>query len=379
MKKNTYILITIMALCSILSCTEDMKYKDAAIQAPAGLLLPQNNYFLELQSGSGTSINFSWLPGASEDGYPAQYEIVFFEQASGGKELGRIDAGVQTQTVVLHKDINRLAGEAGIAPGETGSIYWSVYASRGLNQLLSPAVPYKLDVKRLLGFNFIPERLYLVGSGTEGGTDPANAINFITIADGEYEVYTKFTDGNFLIVDDPANPAHSYGIQGSLATEITAAIATPGTGIYRIKLDFNVKAASLEAITSVNHWLCYKSELSPMEYLGRGVWMLKDYYLDANDYWAVDPPGSKDDRYYFRVYVSGNPWPWECFGPTNSGEDGKPSSMDAKEYFYIRVYPSTAADDWGPKFKYHASICEKTVDIYLDMGAENPTHRFVLK
>ena len=377
MKKNTYILVAIIALCSILSCTEDMKYKDAAVQAPAGLLSPQDNYFLELQSGAGTSINFSWFPGASEDGYPAQYEIVFFDRVSGGKELGRIDAGVQTQAVVSHKDINRLAGEVGIAPGETGSIYWSVYASRGLNQALSPATPRKLDVKRLLGFNFIPERLYLVGSGTEGGTDPATAVSFRTTGDGEYEIYTKFTDGNFLIVDDPASPAHSYGIQGSLATEITAPINVPGTGIYRIRLDFNVKSASVQQVSSVNHWLCHKSTLTPMEYIGRGSWILRDYFVDP----AIigDYTGAIDDRYHFRAYIVGNPWPWECLGPVNSGEDGRPSSLDAKEYFYLAIYPSTSADQWGPKFKFHNSTFGQTVDVYVEMGANPPTHRVVIK
>jgi hypothetical protein len=379
MKKISHILFAVMMCFGILSCTEDMKYKDAAVQAPTGLITPADNYFLELQSGSGTSIHFSWFPGACEDGYPIQYEIVFFDKVSGGKELGRIDAGMQTQVTVSHKDINRMAGEADIAAGETGAIYWSVYAARGMSQALSPATPRQLDVKRLLGFNFIPEKLYLVGTGTEGGTDPANALSFRTTGEGEYEIYTRFNDGTFMIVDNPASPAHSYGIQGSIATEINAPIPVPGNGIYRINLDFNVKSASLQQVTSVNHWFCTKSELTPMEYLGRGAWILRDHYLDANDYWVAVPPGSQDDRYHFRAYIAGNPWPWECFGPVSAGEDGKPASLDAKEYFYIATYPSTAADQWGPKFKYHASVCEKTVDIYLDMGADPPTHRFVIK
>jgi hypothetical protein len=376
MKKISYI-FTVIVLCGSLSCTEDMKYNDAAVQAPAGLLSPKNNYFLELQSGSGTSINFSWLPGACEDGYPVQYEIIFFDQASGGKELGRIDAGVQTQVVVSHKDVNRIAGEAGIAPGEAGSMYWSVAASRGLNQELSAVTPYKLDVKRLLGFNFIPERLYLIGSGTEGGTDPAGALSFRTTGDGEYEIYTQFTDGTFMIVDNPTSPAHSYGIQGSLATEITAAINVPGIGVYRIRLDFNVKSASVQAVTSVNHWLCHKSQLTPMEYVGGGTWMLKDMFVDPTI--IGDYTGAIDDRYHFRAYITGNAWPWECLGPINAGEDGRPASLDAKEYFYLATYPSTSADQWGPKFKFSNLTFGNTVDLYVEMGANPPTHRFVLK
>jgi hypothetical protein len=376
MKKISYIIFTIAVLCGVGACTEDMKYTDAAVKAPAGLILPADNYFLELQSGSGTSMNFSWLPGACEDGYPVQYEIIFFDKVSNGKELGRIDAGMQTLLVVSHKDINRIAGEAGIAAGETGSIYWSVAAARGISQSMSPATPRRIDVKRLLGFNFIPERLYLIGTGTEG-TDAANPLAFRTTGDGEYEIYTKFTEGTFMIVDDPASPAHSYGVQGSLATEITAPINVPGTGTYRIRLDFNVKSASVQQIASVNHWLCHKSELTPMEYLGRGTWILRDKFVDPTI--IGDYTGAIDDRYHFRAYISGNPWPWECFGPTNPGEDGRPASLEAKEYFYLAVYPSTSADQWGPKFKFSNLTFGKTVDIYVEMGANPPTHRMVIK
>ncbi|MDR0729290.1 MAG: SusE domain-containing protein [Prevotellaceae bacterium] len=379
MKKIVCLSMIVMFAVAMTACTENMNYKDAEVRPPAGMLFPTDGYFLELQSGSGATMNFSWLPGASEDGYPVQYEIVFFDRSSGGRELGRVDAGVKTQIAVAHKDLNRIAGEAAIESGSTGTLYWSVVASRGLNQLLSTATPRKLDIKRLLGFNFIPERLYLIGTGTEAGNDAALALPFRTTGEGEYEIYTRFSNGTFMIVDDPVAPTHSYGFQGGLATEITTPVTVPGQGIYRVQLDFNVKSASVQLVSAVGHWLCYKSELTPMTYEGRGLWVLRDYYLDANDYWVAVPAGSQDDRYHFRATIAGNPWPWECFGPTNSGEDGKPASLDAKEYFYIKAYPSTSADQWGPKFKYHGSVCEKTVDIYLDMGATNATHWFVVK
>jgi hypothetical protein len=249
--------------------------------------------------------------------------------------------------------------------------------SRGVAQAVS-SLRYQIDIKRLLGFSYIPPVLYLTGSGTEGGANPANAIPFRTTGDGEYEIYTQFSAGEYLIVDDPENPAHSYAIQGAQAIETTSPVTAPDAGIYRIVLDFNVKAAIVEQITSVNHWFCTKSELTPMTYEGRGVWVLIDHYLDANDYWVADPVGSQDDRYHFRAKFDGNVE--ECWGPVSSTEDGKPSNIDpASEYFYLKSYKTGSFDQWGPKFKYHASVCEQTVDIYVDMGAENPTHRFVIK
>jgi hypothetical protein len=371
----TNLMIGFCIVGALASCTEDMTYKDGELVASAGPSVPDNGYYLELQGGAGVTSAFSWLPGACEDGYPVQYEVVFFDQPANGREVGRVDAGFKTSVNISHKLLNSIANDAGIEPDKAGALYWTLCVSRGINQALS-SVRYKLDVKRLLGFSYIPPVLYLVGAATEGGTNPADAVKFRTTGDGEYEIYTQFSAGEYLIVDDPENPAHSYAIQGAQAIETTSPVTAPAAGIYRITLDFNVKAAIVEQVTSVNHWLCYKSELTPMTYEGRGVWVLRDYYLDANDYWVAVPPGSQDDRYHFRAKFAGNVE--ECWGPVSSGEDGKPSSIDpANEYFRFNIYKTF--DQWGPKFKYHASVCEQTVDIYVDMNVDHPTHWFVIK
>jgi hypothetical protein len=377
MKKIFNTIIGVCIVGALVSCTENMTYKDGEVTASGGPAIPVNGYYLELQAGAGVATSFSWLPGACEDGYPVQYEVLFFDQSAGGREVGRVDAGLKTSVNISHKQLNSMASVAGIEPDRTGALYWTLSVSRGVNEAIS-AQRYAIDIKRLLGFSYIPPVLYLVGSATEGGANPANAVPFRTVGDGEYEIYTQFSAGEYLIVDDPQNPEHSYAIQGDQAVETTSPVAAPAAAIYRITMDFNVKAAIAEQITSVNHWFCTKSELTPMEYLGRGLWALKDHYLDANDYWVAVPPGSQDDRYHFRAKLAGNVE--ECWGPVSSGEDGKPSSVDpANEYFQLKIYTIGAFDQWGPKFKYHASVCEQTVDIYVDMGANPPTHRFVIK
>jgi hypothetical protein len=377
MKKIFNVITCFCVFGALVSCTENMTYKDGELVASGGPSAPANGYYLELQGGAGVATAFSWLPGACEDGYPVQYEVLFFDQPANGREVGRVEAGFKTSANVTHKLLNSIANEAGIEPDRTGMLYWTVCASRGINQAVS-SQRYAIDVKRLLGFSYIPPELYLIGAGTEGGANPADAIKFRTTGDGEYEIYTQFSAGDYLIVDDPENPAHSYAVQGAQAIETSSPVAAPDAGIYRITLDFNVKAAILEQVSSVNHWFCTKSELTTMEYLGRGVWILRDHYLDANDYWVAVPPGSQDDRYHFRAKFAGNVE--ECWGPVGSGEDGKPSSIDpANEYFYLKAYKVGSFDVWSPKFKYHASVCEQTVDIYVDMGAAHPTHRFVIK
>jgi len=287
-----------------------------------------------------------------------------------------VDAGTKTQIVVSHKTMNLIANIAGIAAGETGTVYWTATAARGKVLVPSLGEPCRLDIKRLLGFDFIPEKLWLVGSGTEAGTDPADAIPFRVTADGEYEIYTQLSLGEYMFVDDPFNPQNSYGVSGALAIETDVPLETPGEAVYRIRLDFNVKSATLQKITMVRHWTCSQRIWTSSTYVGRGVWRV-NMYLNPNYYSDYGNPG--DDRYQFRALIEGLPGDanfTESWGPVNSGNDGRPSSLDALEYFYLVPYTFSQTDQWNPKFKFHASTFGKTVNIYIDMGAEIATHYF---
>lgn len=372
MRKLSYLSIFVL-LCGLTACTENMIYRDAAVKAPGGMLSPTNGYFLELRAGSESTTTFSWLPGACEDGLPVQYEIAFFDKASDGKEITRLDAGVSTQLVVTHKTLNNILGSAGISAGGTGTVYWIPVASRGIIQEAAPVAPFKLDVKRLLGFDFIPEKLYLTGTGTEGGTDPALAIPFRVLAEGEYELYTQFSAGEYLIVDDPVNPQHTYGIQGALAVETDTPITTPANSVFRIRLDFNVKSAVVDEISQLRFWICHRNtNVATASYLGLGKWVIN---INLNNY-GVDDYGKGDNRYQFRATMPGVAGGFECWGPTNSGEDSPPSTLTSTEYFFLQPYPASMTDQWGPKFKFHNTTYKQTVNIYVDMGAEIPTHYF---
>lgn len=374
MKKILYSLLLVL-LCGAMACTENMKYKDAAVKTSMGMLSPQEGYFLELRAGSTSATTFSWIPGACEDGLPVQYEIVFFDQAKN--ELTRVDAGVKPQAVITHKILNQIAGTAGIDAGGSGTLYWTVVTSRGKIRETVPGEPFQLDIKRLFGFPFIPEKLYLVGSGTEGGTNPATAVPFRVLAEGEYELYTQFSNGEYLFVDDPNDPQHSYGVSGALAVEANSPLQTPGASIYRIRLDFNVRSATVEEITQVRLWICHRQTYIAGTYIGHGVWRIN---ATLPTYQISDYGNPGDDRYQFRVTIPSLPGTnfQESWGPTNSGNDGRPSSLDAATYFYLVCYPASATDQWNPKFKFHADTHPRQVNIYVDMGADIPTHYFEL-
>ena len=173
MKKILNILMAALVLTGI-SCSEDLEYKPGGVTPVQTLLLPADNYYVELQSASTATLRFSWEPALAADGQLPHYEVVFFGKP-GGEIVYRCDAGSSTSVDIVHKEINRIANAAGIDVGADGAVYWSVVSSRGVDTAPVVATPRRLELTRLLGFNVIPDQLFLTGEATEGGSDLENA------------------------------------------------------------------------------------------------------------------------------------------------------------------------------------------------------------
>ena len=147
MKKILNILMAALVLTGI-SCSEDLEYKPGGVTPVQTLLLPADNYYVELQSASTATLRFSWEPALAADGQLPHYEVVFFGKP-GGEIVYRCDAGSSTSVDIVHKEINRIANAAGIDVGADGAVYWSVDAppggtdaSAGLQCDSGPVVPH---------------------------------------------------------------------------------------------------------------------------------------------------------------------------------------------------------------------------------------------
>ena len=77
MKKILNILMAALVLTGI-SCSEDLEYKPGGVTPVQTLLLPADNYYVELQSASTATLRFSWEPALAADGQLPHYEVVFF-------------------------------------------------------------------------------------------------------------------------------------------------------------------------------------------------------------------------------------------------------------------------------------------------------------
>ncbi len=387
MKNSIFKTFTVaLAALTAFGCTQNVKYRDVDIYPVSSLGRPFDDAFLVLKSGTDQTVQFSWNLGAAEDGDPVQYELLF-SVTPGGDPVFVMDAGLSNSVVLTHKDLNKLMGTAGTVSGETGLIYWTVRTSRGPNSAVYDK-PYKLNLRRMLGFDEIPARLFITGSASETGETLADAREFkLTSAageEGEFEIYTRIGDGTFNLVSTLDDSRRTFGIVNNLLEEVSEGIEFD-PGIYRINVDFSVKGISMTKINEVNYYYPQNDGYSaPMVYAGGGRWQLLNFELQ------FDRPGwgtrGFEERYRFEVVTSMQN---EVWGPQDASLDGAPGDVNflGNNYFVAVARPRT--DDWNPKWKWYTSVIPdvngpgggednpwKHINLYLDMTPERYYHYY---
>jgi len=244
--------IAMVALAaSIVSCKkDDMKYADAEVSAVENLYAPADAKAVKLLSSSSAALYFEWQSALVADGGAAQYEVVF-DKSDGdfSKPLYTVTSdnnGNSNGANISHKILNQIATKAGVNPGESGDVIWSVYAIRGMKRVLSKAKKV-LNIKTLEGFAEIPDELFIAGEATEGGTDVAASLPFKLVGNGEYEIFTKLEAGKKYIFTDRKS-AEGRVFYSEDQTKIkegeTGSNSIAKTAVYRIRIDFNVAAVT---------------------------------------------------------------------------------------------------------------------------------------
>jgi len=369
MKKYWNISIMTVLLLTGVSCSDDLEYEPGGVTPVKTLLSPADNSYLELQSASSALFGFSWEPSQAADGQLPHYEVVFLDRPDG-RIVYRLDAGSATSLSVPHKEINRAAAAAGIDVGADGSLYWSVVASRGVYAAPAAAAPRLLEVKRLLGFNVIPEQLYITGEGTENGDDLSAACAARGNGEGEFVFYQKLEAGKGFTFASSREAGHTtYTVaDGILDDRSTLPATVDRTGVYRIRLDFNIRSIQFEYIDRVKYNFAPRTaDNRDMEYIGNGCWKMSSYKVEFREEgWGLD------ERYNFHPFFDGVEYVWAG----KKGNDSRPSDKSGPDY-YIETENLFTGDNYGPeKFKFHSDFNGKVVDITLIMSgdAEHCTH-----
>lgn len=367
-----FIMITSL-IAAFMACSSDGEVRDLGVTPVKMLYEPADGRTLVLQSSASAMLYFEWEPARAEDSGGVLYEIAF-DKASGDFSnpvimLAADNNGGSNHATITHKQLNQIAALAGIESAAEGTLKWTVYSSKGINPVKAEQ-ERSITLTRLAGFANIPEELFITGSGTEAGADIAKAIKMKRISEGEFEVYTRLTEGqDFQFVNSITGEPTVYSLSGEKIVEGGSSTVTK-TGIYKYYMDFSIGSFTTKEVTKVNLYLNWSQRKIELPYKGFGVWELTNHTitgLTGND--------NSDDRYKFRMESPQGETEWRS--PSN---DSKPSGNEA---YYFMVERSNV-EQWtnGQVWKSPSTTgwSDKTYDFMFSLNPEGEyTHNLIIK
>jgi len=351
-----------------------MNYKDATVTAVNTLYEPIDNRTIKILSSNTASVYFEWERVRVEDSGAALYEIVFDKKGNNfEKPLYRMvsdNNGYSNGATITHRILNRIASMAGVAPGETGELIWTVVASRGINTAVSAAVR-NVSITTLDGFVDIPEELFLTGEGSEAGNTLTDAMPFKLVAPGEYEIFAQLTTGStYQFVDRNQGTPRAFYSDGNLKliesnTDESSTVAK--TGVFRIQVDFNTATVAMTEIKTLGLWFSPENKvLWNLNYEGKGIWSGSGVVNFKQEGWG------RDERYKFQLTVNDGQDRTVQLGTLN-GTDSKPTSQSPPSYYFVKWIESPT--QWDDKWKFVDAVDGKspTIKVILQ-GDKEYTH-----
>ncbi|MFU1857327.1 hypothetical protein BWD42_22325 [Sphingobacterium sp. CZ-UAM] len=362
----------------IVSCKkDDMKYSDADVSAVENLYAPADGKAVKLLSSSSAALYFEWESALVADGGAAQYEVVF-DKVNGdfSQPLYTVTSdnnGNSNGANISHKILNQVASKAGIEPGTSGDISWSVYSIRGMKRVLSK-VKKKLNIKTLEGFADIPDELFVTGEGAENAAAIAQAIPFKLVGNGEYEVFTKLEAGKKYIFTDrkSADGRVFYSEDQTKIKEGESGSNTVAkTAVYRIRIDFNVATVTYTEIKSMGVYFSPSGAVVlDLPYQGKGIWSATGVINFKQESWG------RDQRYKFQMETVRAGKAETIQLGTQNGTDSPPNGSSAPSYYFVRILPNLS--QWDDKWKFVDAVDGRPTKISMILqGDKDYTHTVV--
>lgn len=367
-----YMLLTVGAAL-LAACSSDGEVRDLQVTAVQSIYEPADAKSVVLQSSSSASLYFEWEPSLAEDGGAVLYEVVF-DKTDGdfSDPLAIITSdnnGAMNHATISHKTLNQIAASAGVESAETGTLKWTVYASKGIFPVKAQE-DRTLTITRLAGFAEVPAQLYITGEATEVGGELSKAMQMKKVADGEFEIYMQLTAGqSFQFVSSNAGTPTTYSLKGEKLVE-GGTTTVSETGIYRYYVDFNAGSFTSKQVTKVSLFLNWSQREIELAYQGLGVWAVSDYTIEG-----LSGGDNDDDRYKFRMQSTAGETEWRAIN-----NDSKPTGNES--YYYMveksnveqwtnnEIWKNPATDGWSGK----------TYDVTFSLNPTGEyTHNLVIK
>lgn len=375
--------MAVLAMTMVLAgCAKTNLSIDYNITAGNSLYLPADGESVDLTTGAATT--FQWSPSIAADNGWISYEILF------ATENGTFDDnspflpaqmnGGSTYLSATAKDLNNVAKQLGIGIGETGTVKWTIRASKGLNGVVY-GESRKLTLATLNTMDPLPTSLSMKGTGAESASE---ATNFIQVGsdgaqaeEGIFSAFTKLQAGDVMVSDDLGRYylLNSNGTISYSATEVSTSISLDG--IYWLKVDFSGMTWSADKISKVELYAAAWSNgmhtaKEEMTYAGGGKWELLGYDNATSDNEAGDT------RHRFNMHMAdGTTW----YLGTASSFPGDYTT----EYMKVAFFTSDGVGnaDWDKTYNFKSTDCGRALDCYLYLNADNEAgscwHEYIFK
>lgn len=363
--KQLVILFSILAVFS--ACDEnDDNLEIAEVTAVETLYTPENEASVNLETPS--NVIFEWQPARSGDNGYVIYEVVF--DTENGDFSSPIfvaqsdEQGFQSRITMTSAQLNQIAGFAGIGIGETGSVKWSVWSSKGLDVKLAQE-SRTLEIIRPNSFP-TPQALYITGSASEGGEDMSQARQFKSTGETTFEIYTMLSPGSYKLVTATDGSGIEYNIEENSLDNEGDTNYEGEPAVYRIRIDFSDNSVSMASIDDVQLWFAPDQEFwFSFDYVGNGKWEALDKYIEfKQESWG------RDERYKFMFTVNSTSEEW--YGSVNS-DNQQPNDSTPDEYFYM-VPVNDSAYDFTFKFGSELDMSQANLEIIFNNTVPEYTH-----
>lgn len=347
-------------------CEDDYNYS-AEFTEPQTLISPVP---VTLDLASAQNVVFSWKGGGAADGGMVLYEVLF-DKADGNfsDPLYRVpsDLGGEPQLTLTHVILNKLARMGGIKTGETGSLKWTVKASRG-GVVKQAKAEGEITLTRPDGLE-VPEQLYLYGTAAENGTE---GQAFRLASEGVFVVYTTLkADGEIYFASDRTEEAVRYytDADGILVEGTSVTIVGKQEVPVRLTVNFNTKIMTIETVSAIRMiWGCSYSTIADLTYAGNGVFKAENVAIEfvQPDRPNTNPPdwlSWTEERYYFIATVNEAE---VCWGRMDGISAERPVGGEPLSFYELGEFPWS---QWDHLWKMSGDLDLKkcTVSIHTNL------------
>lgn len=367
--KYLYLSTIAAILVLFINCSEDFKLS-TEFAVPTELVSPKK---VELDVTSSKNIILSWAGGGAADGSYVIYEVLFVKKGeSFSNPVMKIlsDLGALEKLTLSHETLNSIARKAGIKPGETGNISWTVLSSKG-GDVKPVDLQNDIEVIRGEGIDNMPDKLYLYGSGNESGGTEGSL--FRKASDGVYVIYSKISgSGDLELKGVIGSDEFGYHLDGGKLKDGMGVInLTPNINPYRITVNFNTLSIKTELITNVRCiWGATFAPIGNLSYTGNGEFVADNCvirFLDPSKP-ETNPPGWLswiEERYYFIASVDGMD---KCWGRLDGISPERPTGNEPLSFYELREFTWS---QWEHLWKMKGDLDAKKATITIDTNKDN--------